>query len=312
MNSDDLELFAKVARHRSISRAALELGLDQSTITRHIARLEQQTGVRLFYRSGRGAELTDAGKAFLQPAQKVLDAMENARTTAHALTHAGPARLVIAAPPPIAGVLFSQMALAMAQAFPATALRFVENLGGNILKMLTEGEADIGVVYAPVPASMARDSLMLEESIYLVASAQAPALEDEFDARRIGELPLILPSTPYGARMLAETLARSLGLRLNIRLECDTGSSTMKRLVEEGLGYSLMPYAVIDKEIAEGRLQAARFVDPPLKRNIVVAMAKNRDPGSGLWSTLQILQREIRQLVRTGRWPGVELVENPG
>lgn len=311
MNSDDLEWFAKVARHRGISRAALELGLDQSTITRHIARLEHEIGVRLFYRSGRGAVLTDAGKAFLQPAQKVLDAMESARATAHALTHAGPGRLVIAAPPTIAGVLFGPMAAAMAQAFPETALRFVENLGSNILKMLADGEVDIGIVYAPVPASIARDSLMLEESIYLVGSAAAPALGDQFDSRRIGELPLVLPSTPYGARMLAETLARNLGVKLNVRIESDTGSSTMKRLVEAGLGYSLMPYAVIQQEVEEGRLQAALFVDPPLKRSIVVAMAKNRDPGSGLWSTLRILQREIRHLVRSGRWPGVDLVEGP-
>lgn len=307
MNSDDLELFAKVAHHRSIVRVALELGMDQSTITRHIARLEQQSGLRLFYRNGRGVVLTDAGKAFLQPARKVLESLEQARLTAHALSHAGPPRLSIAAPPTIAGVLFGRMANAVAQAFPATVLHFAESLVSNILNMLAEGEVDIGVVYAPVPASLTYDSLMLKESIYLVGPATAPPLGAEVLSTRIGEFPLLLPATPYGSRMMAETLARNLGLQLNIRLECNTGSATMKHLVEEGIGYSLMPYAIIDREITHGRLQAARLIDPPVTRDIVVVTARNRDPAPELWNTLQIMRNEIKHLVQAGRWPGVAL-----
>jgi LysR family nitrogen assimilation transcriptional regulator len=312
MNSDDLALFATVARLRNISRAALELGLDQSTITRHIGKLEQEIGVRLFYRSGRGAVPTDAGNAFLQSAQKVLDTLEHARRAAHALSHAGPARMVIAAPPTIGGVLFGPLAIALGEAFPATALRFVEGLGSHILKLLAEGEVDIGIVYAPVPAALARHSLMLEEAIYLVGPGTAPPLGEAFESRHIRDLPLVLPSTPYGVRMMAESLARSLGLSLNIRVECDTGTATMKRLVEAGLGYSLMPLAVLREEIAAGRLQAARFTDPPLKRDIIVATARNRDTAVGLWRVLQLLQGEIEQLVHTGDWPGVTLLARPG
>ena len=65
VNSDDLELFARVARTGSISRAAMELGANQSTVSRRIGMLETELGVRLFRRSGRGVWLTEHGEQLL-------------------------------------------------------------------------------------------------------------------------------------------------------------------------------------------------------------------------------------------------------
>ncbi|HEY1607657.1 MAG TPA: LysR family transcriptional regulator, partial [Paraburkholderia sp.] len=53
MNSDDLEVFAHVAKTGRFSRTAMELGANQSTISRRIGLLEAEVGVRLFRRSGR-------------------------------------------------------------------------------------------------------------------------------------------------------------------------------------------------------------------------------------------------------------------
>jgi DNA-binding transcriptional LysR family regulator len=305
MNSDELELFAKVARHRSISNAAIELGVDQSTITRHISRLEQRIGVRLFYRSGRGTALTDSGVAFLQAARKVLEALDEAHRVAHSLTHKGPSRLVIAAPPTIGSVLFGRLAASLAEDFPGTALHFVEGMGSHVLKLLTDGQADIGIVYAPAPAALSWDSLRLIESIYLVAPAHAAPLGARFPARRLGELPLVLPTTSFGLRMMADTLARNLDIRLDIRIECDTGSATLTRMVAEGAGYTLLPYAMVRDEVALGHLQAAPLSDPPLTRGIVLAMARNRDAAAGSWKAMQTVKRAILDTVRQGAWPGV-------
>jgi LysR family nitrogen assimilation transcriptional regulator len=307
MNSDELALFAKVARHRSISNAAIELGVDQSTITRHIARLEHSTGLRLFFRNGRGTALTDSGIAFLRAAQKVLDAMDEAQRMAHTLAHQGPARLVIAAPPTIGNVIFSRLAVGLHADFPAMALRFVEGMGSHVLKLLTDGQADIGLVYAPAPAALTWESLYLTESIYLVGPGDAVPIGPSFPARRLAELPLVLPTTSFGLRMQAETLARNLGITLDIRVECDTGSTTLARMVADGAGYTLLPYATVRAEIAQGHLQAAPLADPPLTRGIVLAMARNRDAAAGSWSALRTVKRIVVDTVRLGAWPGVSV-----
>jgi LysR family transcriptional regulator, nitrogen assimilation regulatory protein len=81
MNSDDLTVFAHVAKTGSISRTAMELGANQSTISRRISLLESELHVRLFWRSGRGVGLTDQGKQLLDYAlamERTLDEARNA------------------------------------------------------------------------------------------------------------------------------------------------------------------------------------------------------------------------------------------
>jgi LysR family transcriptional regulator, glycine cleavage system transcriptional activator len=58
-----LRAFEAAGRHESFSRAAEELLLTQSAISRHIRHLEEDLGTRLFWRKGRQVGLTDDGKA---------------------------------------------------------------------------------------------------------------------------------------------------------------------------------------------------------------------------------------------------------
>ena len=59
-----LRAFESAARHRSFSRAAEELHTSQSAVSRHIAELERRVSVRLFDRSGRNVDLTEAGNLY--------------------------------------------------------------------------------------------------------------------------------------------------------------------------------------------------------------------------------------------------------
>ena len=70
--------FIKVAELGNITKAAEQLGYSQGSVTSHIQQLEQQLGVQLFDRIGRGIQLTDAGKNFRPIAADLIKASENA------------------------------------------------------------------------------------------------------------------------------------------------------------------------------------------------------------------------------------------
>ncbi|WP_407350786.1 LysR family transcriptional regulator [Lactococcus garvieae] len=72
---DTLRLFVAVSDFHSINKAAEKLYVDQSSISRRIRQLEQETSISLFDRSSKGVELTDAGLAFYQFAKKVLKSL---------------------------------------------------------------------------------------------------------------------------------------------------------------------------------------------------------------------------------------------
>lgn len=79
MDTQHILSFVAAAEEKNFSRAADRLSLTQSTLSRHIQRLEEELGVELFDRSGHAVELTGAGAAFLEEARRLLDQVEGVR-----------------------------------------------------------------------------------------------------------------------------------------------------------------------------------------------------------------------------------------
>jgi DNA-binding transcriptional LysR family regulator len=308
MNSDELQCFTQVAASGSISRAAMELGSDQSTVSRHMARLEASTGARLFHRSGRGVVLTDAGLALLEYARRVTATIAEAREAVHAFSGEGPSRLVIAAQPTIARMTFGAIGQVLRASFPKTRLRFVEGLGTHLLSWLAAGEVDIAVLYLPSHGGALKVDMLLREEVRLVVPAAYTHIGAQFPVRQLGELPLVLPSTNHGVRLLAESLAQKAGIRLNIAMECDTSTNVTKALVEQGCGCTLLPLAAVAEEVAAGTLRTARLVEPEVIRDVAIATAKNRPPVAQLWEITQAIRQEVTGIVTGGRWPDAQMI----
>ena len=77
--------FEAAARHESYTRAAVELSLTQSAVTRQVQALEQQLGVALFRREGRTVKLTDVGRLYHREISEALGRVRSA--TLHAIAH---------------------------------------------------------------------------------------------------------------------------------------------------------------------------------------------------------------------------------
>ncbi len=89
MNTDSLRLFVEVARLGSFAAVARPAGLDPSSVSRAIAGLESELGLRLFQRSTRRVTLTEAGDLYLHRVEAIVEELERARDEALAVS-AGP------------------------------------------------------------------------------------------------------------------------------------------------------------------------------------------------------------------------------
>lgn len=307
MNSDDLALFAQVASSGSISRAAIELGADQSTISRRIGLLEAELGVRLFHRSGRGVALTERGIQLhsfaLSMAKTLVEAQQAMRDSAE---H-GPARLCIAAQPTIARILFGSLGKALKQRFPRTQVRFVEGLAAQILPRLGDGSVDLAIMYLPERPGALQFDLLLSEEIHLITPPDFPLAADSIAVRDLGTIPLILPSTHHGLRVLVDALAARYGFNTNIALECDGSISITKRLVQENCGCTVLPSAAVIEEVAAGRLKSYRLAQPEVRRDIALVWPKNHVAPDGMWEVTQIIRQRSTALVQQGAWPDAVL-----
>jgi DNA-binding transcriptional LysR family regulator len=104
---NDVMVFARVARERSFSRAAEQLGMPRSTVSERVARLESHLGVRLLERTTRSLRLTASGAAYFARVSRIAQELDEAEAAVTAAHQTARGLLRVASP-----LLFAQVFLA--------------------------------------------------------------------------------------------------------------------------------------------------------------------------------------------------------
>jgi DNA-binding transcriptional LysR family regulator len=173
-----LELLREVARHRSFSRAAAALYLTQPAVSRQIAKLEQEAGVRLLERSARGLRLTEAGRVAVERAEVIAGQLAAAEAELEAIATLTAGRLRLSAFPTAASTLVLDAIKTFRRAHPDVELTFVESGTNEGLRRLRGGEVDLALAFRehgrPAPAEwddLDADSLLVDPLYVAVAAS---------------------------------------------------------------------------------------------------------------------------------------------
>lgn len=297
-----LQVFSVAAGAGSLSKAAFVLEVTQPVVTRQIRLLEEELGVELFYRNGRGVVLTDAGKLLKSYAEEILKQTERAKADVGSLRSSPRGKLVLGVPPSVGTVLTVPLVKKIKNEFPDIALQIIEGFSGHVLEWLTAGRIDAGVLYnSPNQPSVITEPLV-EDELFLIGPV--PALHD-IPPSPIGldwfaKLPLILPSRPHGLRRLVDDILSNAGIYPNLEMELEAMPSTLL-LVEEGSGYTVLPYATVHPLVQAGRVQVWSF-NPPMTRTLLLATSNQRPMSSMTRSLIRSVRNEVRDIISTYPW----------
>ncbi|UOZ02898.1 MULTISPECIES: LysR family transcriptional regulator [unclassified Amycolatopsis] len=185
---DDLDLrlvrsFTVVAEHRHFGRAAAELHLTQSSLSRQIVRLEQQVGARLLDRTPQGTRLTEAGEAFLALAADVLRSA--AAATARARAVARPSRITVGY---TGNLIVTPAVRALRHRHPDADVRTLHLKWDDARAALLENRVDAAIVRLPLPSTglhvtVLRDEprVLLIPSDHRLAGKESVTLDDIAD-----------------------------------------------------------------------------------------------------------------------------------
>ena len=174
LNLDLLRSFFAIAEFGSLSKAAEQLHVSQSTLTRQVQALEAETGGQLLERGHSGVALTAAGHALLHGMRPVVARADIVVSEVRKLTRGQSASLRIGYLMSAAGEYLNPALAALRRARPETKVRLVDLSPGEQLAALRRGELDV-VVLGNINGAIAR----------------------EFFVRRIATLPVVvaLPET---------------------------------------------------------------------------------------------------------------------
>lgn len=159
-----LRYFIAVAEELHFGRAAQVLGISQPPLSQQIQALEQQVGARLFERTNRRVELSEAGRLFLHEARLVLAQVDKAADVARRaqLGELGELKIGFTSSAPF-NASIPQAIFAFRQAFPAVHLNLQEMSSTEVAESLVDESIQVGLMRPlPLPDSLSVIELMRE------------------------------------------------------------------------------------------------------------------------------------------------------
>ncbi|MEO8007745.1 MAG: LysR substrate-binding domain-containing protein [Betaproteobacteria bacterium] len=303
MELRQLEYFIAIAETGAFSRAAVRLSVGQPVLSRQMKALEQELGIELYHRTGRGIVLSEAGKILEQHARGVLETTAGARRALSALGSAPAGRVIIGMPPSVGAVLTASLVRQFRAEFPKVSLGVMEGFSGHVLEWLTTGRIDVAVLYnAPRTSALVTEPLLTDE-LFLLGPVGDPAGagNGSVAASQLARIPLILPSRPHGLRVLVDDFLSGIGVEPNVQVEIDAMPSTLS-LVEGGIGYTILSYSSAHNLIEAGRIRKWSIVEPTMTRSLVVATSTQRPVTKAARALVGFVRKQVDALVEEGRW----------
>jgi DNA-binding transcriptional LysR family regulator len=301
MDFRQLRTFSCVAELGSLSKASDTLRVAQPALSRQIKLLEHELRATLFTRNGRGMVLTDAGRLLLARTSGIVRQIDQIRDDIQSAQGPPSGYVVLGLVPTVSCVLSARFARRCVETFPGISLRIVESYSGHLVEWLHRGEMNLAILYGrSADLHLTVQSLGRDSIVAVGPRGCGLARKKSIDIGWLLRQRLVLPSHSHGLRALIEHAAAQRRIKLNVQLEADS-FRVLTSLVEEGLGFALLPPSSVHGEVADGRLETAA-VSKPMTRELIIASPIDRPVSTATVAVTALLREEVAACRKEGIW----------
>ncbi|WP_433955340.1 LysR family transcriptional regulator [Janibacter indicus] len=294
MHTELLQTFVVVVRTGSMTAAALELGVVQSTVSGHLRSLERQFGVKLLDRHPHGVSPTEAGRRLAPIAQDLLDTQARMLSEVVSRDPHPSGRVGVAAPESLCAYRLAALIPALRSVAPDVSLRFSPATTGVALDAVRAGTVEIALVMeAELAATDVRvERLGGEDLACLAAPGMAAELGPSLSWQTLASHETVLLED--GCSYTDATAARLLAAGQSSARRTHFGSiEAAKHCAIAGLGWTVLPRVAAERELATGSLVELDAPLPPMP-SIYVVTNPHRTPTAAMVTVL----RDIRSVWR--------------
>jgi len=302
MDIRQLRTFSCVAELGSLSKASDTLRVAQPALSRQIKLLEHELRAELFTRNGRGMVLTDAGRLLLARTAGIVRQIDQVRDEIQSAGGPPSGRVVLGLVPTVSCVISARLARRTVDTYPGISLCIVESYSGHLMEWLHRGEMDLALIYGPSSdLHLTVQSLGRDPIVAVGPRGSGLSNKKQVDIGWLLKQRLVLPSHSHGLRALIEQAAAKKKLKLDVKLEADS-FRVLTSLVEEGLGYTLLPPSSVRHEDASGRLETAAISKPAPMRELTLASPIDHPGSTAITLVTELLRDELTACREEGLW----------
>lgn len=268
MELRQLHYFLKVAQKEHVTRAAEELHVAQSAVSRQIHQLEQELGVDLFMQKGRNLQLTPVGQLFCKRVESVLKELERSVAEVHEFLDPELGEIRIGFPHSLGTHLIPSIVAEFRRHYPHVKFRFKQGSYPSLIKDVLSGEIDLAFI-SPFPENVnqiAGDIVMTEELFAVLPQNHPLAGEDVIRLEQLKDEKFVLFSQGYSLRPIVWQACLQAGFKPQIAFEGGE-TDTIRGLVAAGMGVSLLPETALYQTNPMQPAQV-RVIEPAVTRTV--------------------------------------------
>jgi len=263
MDLRSLRYFVETVRLNSFTQAAESLHVTQSTISKMVRQLEQETGAQLLIRDGRKLALTDIGRVVYARGEDMLASMRRLAQEVHDTQTVERGQLTVGIPPMI-NLLFTPVLKSFRERHPQITLTLLEDTGQAIERKVANGELEIGLTVLPADPALALQTAAIASYPLWALAAQGTFRKGRatLPFKALDGLPLVLLTDDFA---LTRSLRAAFGAAgFEPQVAAQSGQwDWLVAMASAGMGVALLPEPFIDR-LALGPLDAVRLVEPAL------------------------------------------------
>ncbi len=269
-----LRVFQSVAQTRNFSRSGEAIGLTQPAVSRAIAELERDLGLRLLDRTTREVELTEAGRSLAARLDRALDELDATLADVAGLADADGGKVRVASSPTLSAYLMPACIAACAREAPRVRFVLLDRIQQDVLESVRGGEVDFGVVVEPPSLDDLHCEVILHDPFVLVTPARHRlARGANVRWKALDGAALVLLDAASGSRRYVDAALARHGAVCKVEQEL-SHPTTVFQMVEAGIGLTVMPRLAIPPGGLHGL--AVRALLPRLERTVMLVRRRDR------------------------------------
>jgi len=250
MDIASLNAFIAIAETGSFSLAAERLHLTQPAVSKRLATLESQLGVRLFDRLGREIGLTEAGRALLPRAYQIISVLDDTRRALSNLNGDVVGRLSLATSHHIGLHRLPPLLRSFTRTHPEVSLdiRFLDS--EVAYEEVLHGRAELAVItLAPSTAAPVRACKVWDDPLDFVVAPEHPLAQmRDVTLANVAAYPAVFPGGNTFTHHIAQRMFEREGLTPHIAMSTNY-LETIKMMVSIGIAWSVLPRTMLDEQV---------------------------------------------------------------
>ncbi|MDO4192116.1 MAG: LysR family transcriptional regulator [Erysipelotrichaceae bacterium] len=273
MDFRDLTYILAVADNKSVTEAANKLYISQPSLSYIISKVEDELGVKLFYRKTNPITLTYAGQLYVETARDILAKMDNLKRQLTEVGVGEKGQISIGIPAERAGYMIPKFIWKFHELFPEMELKLQETRSKEIISGIDKGRILLGILPGSdedYPANMTCE-LIYKEKIILTAPEGMikPEMivkinEDgipQVDLKKMKYLPYLLMQQGHYTRKKTDSIFKKAGFVPKNVTEVSSNMTALSLSLNAGLGVTIVPERAIETFADKDKLKFYRYSD---------------------------------------------------